>query len=246
MRTVRLPPASSIGGRSIAVTSSSSRIIRSCWPKFAETPRMSTSPVATRSRMSSRVTPSCMSISSTRPSRMERAARARSEMAGGNRGSGKNSGWYSEASRTRGCSSRWRPSSVSRPADSQLSRVSRLSRSVVQSGQARVWCGWPDRSATVHAPVGVCSMSSIPPWTKLTLPSGPCDGLADTNPVAIRGSHCPYRKRATWCRRRWPEQVEFVVGEVEHHPRARPPVSDRPRSRTGCRPAARSTPATRP
>jgi hypothetical protein len=89
---VREPPATTSGGVSLLVTASSSQVIRSCCPKVTEIPRMSTSPDVARPMMSSSDTLSCMSISSTCPSNVERAARARSEIASGNRGSGKFSG----------------------------------------------------------------------------------------------------------------------------------------------------------
>lgn len=42
LHAVKLPPATAMGGLSMLVISSSSRIIKSCWPNIAETPTMST------------------------------------------------------------------------------------------------------------------------------------------------------------------------------------------------------------
>ena len=109
------------------------------------------------------LTPSCMSISRTWPSRVARAARATSEIARGKRGSGKHSGWYSATSSSRGRSSRCTASSVSVACDSQASGSAMRSLAWVHAGHARVACGCPDRSATVQRLAARCFAMQQPP-----------------------------------------------------------------------------------
>ncbi|MDF9814191.1 hypothetical protein M2266_003422 [Streptomyces sp. SPB162] len=170
-RAVRLPPTTMTGGSGRAKTVSSSLIKRSCWPKVADTPRMSGASIRTRAIRSSRVTPNCMSARDTVPRRVERAARATSEMPNGKRGSGKYSGWYRAASSTRGRLKRPMACSSRSASDSQDPASARWRCPSSQAGQTRVSCGCPDRSATTHCPSArsrsVRRRSSVPvTWTR--------------------------------------------------------------------------------